>query len=1200
MRGKMFALQALIVLACGRLVASVEVQADQDQSRAGLKFEPACAIEEFYYKSRCRSCNDLNNLFYNYQEWIAGEVNPISKEIVTADAETNARNKLNLTATITTISTNKAKIKDKERPKLNSVNKIENDIVEDAMLARLISVDGAQDQLDYIDSTGGDTGYIESNDQYADTTTISATKQTQKLVAGFLRTSLIENELLSLVEQCRQYQNSSACQMWSNLCVITMYSYSDIAATSSSPSSSSASIQQYPSHSSYDSPFMGRESNNQFGTTSKPLADSNGWQKCKQFTPTSICNGLREWHRVERRTEVQNIYSLEDPQSKLNTGLSFRLNQVIQLLAYRYSYDGRLISVEQFGLADLAMFCAPGDYLATRVNGSPAPNSPEDNSIRVGKNMRLRCQFEPTQMLAHQKRFNETVFVDLYIAYPSNGVMFVKPVPILIKNLIYNGFQVNRKKVAKDTSRLKLVHRFFFRSTFTIPAVPDDSSEPDSGGGGGKKQQQQVVIYAKSIDLDLKLRQQEKGSAQLSSLVFLIDYGHFYPSQIERVASNSTNTSAKRQILDVEISVSQSLIDMQSYKKDLDLVITILSILSSIWSLIRCYNIQKCFGVVKLELETLIRFIVIGCDTLANLFALINFAFLSYLFVTLKFQTNIQVLAPGDELEAAILINLKLAFLFKLIGFAHKLHVLLNADIFFIDWEKPKMLTSNQILSHQTAYYNNQQQYQQQQAGTKDSLRTNSFIERPLIGMPNQQQSSFWRPYTIISRWLQLQTVRRQDVTLQLLLFVCLIDYFQFTNLATADLNLDLSWNNNQPSSSTSTKANANINGDWLLLPQLSAAFRLLVLASIYMALSICQIFYKKFMSEPMFRNTIREFVDLCSVANVSLFCMLYPRFGYYIHGRNANGSGECGVTEMNVLLEREERDLCSKRGLAPNSDTQTFLLILPRIINDHYRKLLFSYDLVASYNQEQQFTPTIDDGIVRQDAQSANNDSNKFSSSTTSNGLLKSALNLSLAGATSSTSRSFSSNRAFIESIMVKNKAINGFLINFLEHIYKDIDYSIRERRRFENLLFDVDFDETNDLTNGGLLNSNRANAATNLSAGGATNAAISGARFNGRPLMGNPHQATIMGNKFTAATLCEDHQDSFTSLLWLGLEFDLVFLELLSLLILDCWLDQALILTASFVWILHQSFKSIYIYLARQNLVCKALADEKFLLPA
>lgn len=1188
----MFVLCALIVLACSRLVASVEIQADQQ--RAGSKPEPACTAEEFYYKSKCRNCNDLNNLFYNYQEWMAGEVNPISKDIVTADAETNARNKLNLTATITTISTNKAKIKDKERPKLNSVNKIENDIVEDAMLARLISVDGAQDQLDYIDSTGGDTGYIESGDQYADTATIGATKQTQKLVAGFLRTSLVENELLALVEQCRQYQNSSACQMWSNLCVITMYSYSDIAAASS-PSSSSASIQQYPS---YDSPHIARESSNQLETSNKPLADSNGWQKCKQFTPTSICNGLREWHRVERRTEVQNIYSLEDPQSKLNTGLSFRLNQVIQLLAYRYSYDGRLISVEQFGLADLASFCALGDNLA-RVNGSPASSSPEDNSIRVGKNMKLRCQFEPAQMLAHQKHFNETIFVDLYIAYPANGVMFVKPVPILIKNLIYNGFQVNRKKVAKDTSRLKLVHRFFFRSTFAFPVASDDSSERD---GASKKQEQQVVVYAKSIALDLKFRQQEKGSAQLSSLMFLIDYGQFYPPQIERIASNSTSNPARRQIFDVEVAISHSLIDMQSYKKDLDLVITILSILSSIWSLIRCYNIQKCYGVVKLELETLIRFIVIGCDTLANLFALINFAFLGYLFVTLKFQTNIQVLAPGDELEAAIVTNLKLAFLFKLVGFAHKLHVLLNADIFFIDWEKPKMLTSNQILSHQTAYYNNQQQYQQQQAATKDGLRTNSFIERPLVGMLNQQQSSFWRPYTIISRWLQLQTVRRQDVTLHLLLFVCLIDYFQFTNLATADLNLDLSWNNNQ-SAPSSTKA--NINAEWLLLPQLSGAFRLLMLAIIYIALSMCQIFYKKFMSEPMFRNTIREFVDLCSVANVSLFCMLYPRFGYYIHGRNANGSGECGVAEMNVLLEREERDLCSKRGLAPNSDKQTFLLILPRIINDHYRKLLFSYDLVASYNQEQQFTPTIEAGIVRQDAQSANN--NKFSSSSSSNGLLKSALNLSLAGATSSTSRSFSSNRAFIESIMVKNKAINGFLINFLEHFYKDIDYSIRERRRFENLLFDVDFDETNDLTGAGLLNSTRSNAATTLSAGGATNnvaAAISGARFNGRPpqppLMGNPHQATIMGNKFTAATLCEDHQDSFTSLLWLGLEFDLVFLELFSLLILDCWLDQALILTASFVWILHQSFKSIYIYLAKQNLVCKALVDEKFLLLA
>lgn len=1168
----------IALISCRHLifVDSVESQSEGDQSRPGMKSEPACGTEEFYYGIRCRKCSDLNHLFYNHQEWLAGEVKPVNK--MAMDAEANARNKLNLTATITTISSNKAKINNKERPKLTGPNRLESDIVEDSMLARLISVD-AQDQSDYIDSSGSDSGYIESSNQYADTT--SNAKQTQKLITDFLRTSLIENELLGLIEQCRQNQNASACQMWSNLCVMTMYSYSDIAPTTSPSSSSSASIQQYPS--AYDSSFIGREINDESLENSRLRTDSNGWQKCKQFTLTSICNSLREWHRVERRTEVQNIYSLEDPQSKLNTGLSFRLNQAIQLLAYRYSYDGRLISVDQFGLSDMAMFCASGDL--ARVSSS----SSDDNNVRLGKNMRLNCQFDPSQTFSHLKHLNETIFMDLYIAYPANGAMFVKPVPILIKNLFYNGFQVNRKKVAKDSSRLKLVHRFFFRSTFTLPELDDINSHNEGKRQHNddiKKPPQQVVIFAKSAILDLKFRQQEKGSAQLSSLMLLIDYEHFYQTQFERsIPSNST----KRQLFDTEVSISHSLIDMQSYKKDLDMVITILSILSSIWSLIRCYNIQKCYGVVKLELETLIRFIVIGCDTLANLFAVINFAFLSYLFVTLKFQPSIQVLAPSEELEAAIMINFKLAFLFKLIGFAHKLYVHLNADIFFIDWEKPKMLTSNQLLSHQTAYYSNQQQ-QNQAISNKNNLTrvANSIIEKPLLfGMPSQQQTSFWRPYTIINRWLQLQTMRRQDITLQLLLFVCLIDYFQVTKLATSDLSLDLSWDSNH----STTIAKDNVGS---LVPQSSIAFELLVLAIVYLILSMCQILYKKFISEPMLRDIVHEFVDLCSVANVSLFCMLYPRFGYYIHGRNANGSGECGVSEMNALLEREERDLCSKRGLAPNSDKQTFLLILPRIINDHYRKLLFNYDLVAS-SSSSSFWPSnqqfIGDGIVRQEnnqqlQQSANN--NK---SSTSNGLLKSALNLSLVAANSS-SKSFSSNRAFIESIMVKNKAINIFLINFLEHIYKDIDYSIRERRRFESLLFDVDFDETSDLVGAGgsSLNSNRANATSLSGANG---------RFDG-PLMANPHQTTMIGNKLTAATLCEDNRDSFTSLLWLGLEFDLVFLELFSLLILHCWLNQALILTTSLVWILHQSFKSIYIYLARQNLVCKALVDEKFLLIA
>lgn len=1030
------------------IITTLHFNAKIASSQEGLTLKELpenCNQDQFYYlpQSRCRNCSDVVQLFQSYQEWLGQEVSN--------------------TRPFAVIS-NKNKLINRK----NNGKHVRPELVDDdrnAVLSRLISVD-PQDQ-EYIDSNqdvNNDSGYIESTDS---TDIIKITKQTQKFITRFIRSNFIGNELLGAIDQCRQHQNVSACQMWSNLCMMTMYSYSDIPTTQNQAS--------YDSKANYEASDHPKKT----------------WQKCRQFTANSICNSLRDWYRVEKKSNLDmiNIYTVDEPFAKLGSGLSFRLNQAIQLLAYKYAYNGKLIGVDQFGLSDMEKFCIMSNELKNY--------HADRNHIRLGKNLQLKCYFEPMQAnLLSNKHFNDTIFVDLYIGYPLNGAMFVKPVPVLIKNLMYNGNQVNLK-YARDPTRWKLVHRFFFHARVNLDN--DDLSPSEN-----------VLLYAKSTVLEFKFKRQDKG-ALLNTLLLSIEYAQL---SLSNVISNITQNKT----IESDISILQSLIDMQSYKKDLDLIVTILSILSSIWSLIKCYNIQKYFGVVKLDLESLLRFFVIGCDTVSNLLITITLAFVGYIYFSLKIQSNVLVLAPSGELEDALILNLKLAFAFKIVGLVNKFYIQVSADIFFIDWEKPKMLTSSQILNH-ASHYN--QLNEQSKAQQKNNFKTN--IHDTNFSLTNQQLS-FWRPYTVINKWISMQTSGRQNTTLQLILFVCIVDFFNLTNLATTDLNLE-----------SQLLDSSSKNCQQKLSPILGRTFRLLILSLVYFGLSIGQITYKKYFHEPMIRNSFHEFIDLCSVANISLFSMLYPRFGYYIHGRNPNGSGDCGISDMNALLEREERDLCSKRGLVPNSDQQTFVLILPRIINEHYRKLLFTNDLTVRHSST----------TMNQISQ------NRF----TGSNIFRSALNLSL-----SSSASFSSNRPIIETIVAKNRAINMFLTNFLEHIYKDIDYSIRDRRRFENLLLDVDFDDENSAARNG-------------------------------PLAANLEKSTV-------ATFCKDDNDSFLSLLWLGLEYDLILVELLSLLTLDLWLNQPLIITASLVWLLHHLFKALYKSCAKQNLVTKALVDEKFLL--
>lgn len=1109
----------------------LEIQAIyQDNNREEVeRINPAigCKSNQFYYtqQMRCRNCSDLTQLFLGYQGWLSDEVT------------NNIANNANTNTKIININTTTGTYHNSIRDQYQS-SRTRQPAQDSEILSRLVVTTPIADS-DIIDSISSDpnehnqdsdnniydsmsldsTSFSTSRDDSSSFESVHAARQTLKIIDSFIRQSpLIGDELLNAIDQCRRYQNVTACHFWSNMCVMTMYSYSDQLATSSSAGSYQS---RHPQTSdklvSYDS--ISDSVDREISTN-----PDRQWQQCKQFSIYTICDSLRAWHRVEKQTlgSIQNVYALDEPLAKFGSSFSYKLNQAIQLLAYRYSYNGQLISIEQFGIDDMGKFCLLAD------NNNPIARGHDFvNHIRLSGNLRLRCNFDNLPMLASSsivtKPINETVFIDLFIAYPLNGAMLVRPVPILVKSLNYNGVQINRK-YQTDSNRCKLVYRFVLQSVIGF-----DSNHKRSAS---TKHNRLFLLYVKTAILEFKFQRNDK-SAFLTSALLILDHG-----VVDNIDKNSSENS-KLLSLTSQISIEQKLINMPNQKKDIDLSLTIICILGSVWSLIKCYNIQKCHGIVKLDLVLLLKFLLINCDTLSNILATVTLFYLSYMFLLLKIQSSVHILAPSEELDNAHLMNIQLAFVLKLIGMIFKLYCILNADVFFIDWEKPRMLTSSQILSHQSnnvGLTNRDQTMNVNETGfsTSVNMQDNRQIQT------GSYLPSFWRPYCVVNRWLQLQTLRYQDITVQLLAFTCLIELTNLHHFATSDIYWTNQWA--QPEHNGSYQAPK-------MAPCINNGFKLLIYSFVYLTLSMVQILIKRYIFEPMFRNTIHEFVDLCSVANVSVFCMIYPRFGYYIHGRNANGSGDCGIIEMNLLLEREERNLCSKRGLTPNSDQQTFVLILPRIINDHYRKLLVTNDLnLFSQSQNGSHKPlaNISGNQLKQH--------NKAAATTHGSSFLKMALNLPVS------STSFAINKTAIDTLVARNRAINTFLTNFLNHIYKDIDYKVRPAKKLHCLLFEADLDNE-------------------------------GSSLNERPL-------STLHDKSAAATFCIDCNNSFTSLFWSGLELDWIVIELLATLTFDIWFDQPLPVTTALIWLLHQGFKMLYEAYSRQNLINKALVDEKFLL--
>eukprot|EP01059_Diplonema_ambulator_P019743 TRINITY_DN33389_c0_g1_i1.p1 TRINITY_DN33389_c0_g1~~TRINITY_DN33389_c0_g1_i1.p1 ORF type:complete len:901 (+),score=270.78 TRINITY_DN33389_c0_g1_i1:284-2704(+) len=91
--------------------------------------------------------------------------------------------------------------------------------------------------------------------------------------------------------------------------------------------------------------------------------------------------------------------------------------------------------------------------------------------------------------------------------------------------------------------------------------------------------------------------------------------------------------------------------------------------------------------------------------------------------------------------------------------------------------------------------------------------------------------------------------------------------------------------------------------------------------------------------------DSVREFNDLLSLANVSMFFLLERRSGFYIHGKSVHQFADASVREFQAMLKREEEGGIPMRGLAGQSGHQTFEIL----IDDHLARFLFETQMLLN-----------------------------------------------------------------------------------------------------------------------------------------------------------------------------------------------------------------------------------------------------------
>uniref|UniRef100_A0A3Q4H780 Transmembrane protein 67 n=1 Tax=Neolamprologus brichardi TaxID=32507 RepID=A0A3Q4H780_NEOBR len=382
--------------------------------------------------------------------------------------------------------------------------------------------------------------------------------------------------------------------------------------------------------------------------------------------------------------------------------------------------------------------------------------------------------------------------------------------------------------------------------------------------------------------------------------------------------------------------------DQSEARLKTDIALGVLGGVAVLYSLMKTISWKRRIASSFIDLETMVKFLLFYAGDLANVFFAVTVGTGLYWLIFYKV-----CLIPLNSRSFFYRIIYILA-----VQFLHKLALQVTVDIFLIDWERPRTKTNRSV---------------------------------PVSGESKHDTSpvSIWRTYFVANEWNEIQTIRKISPTFQIMTVLFFLEVLGFSNLALRD-----PWSNLQRSPEEYT-------------PSYSLTLRYGVAATLWLCIGLLQVIFFTVFYAHFVEDKIRQFVDLCSVSNISVFILSYRCFGYYIHGRSVHGHADTNMEEMNNNLRREAESLCAQRGLLPNTEVQTFQVSLTSRLGMQYKR--------------------IQESISRRNQPSRLTDASTLSS---------------------------------LEPHFKAYQAMNHFLGCVIDHAHSDMDYIVKDKLMFESVI--------------------------------------------------------------------------------------------------------------------------------------------------
>ncbi|XP_077023319.1 meckelin isoform X2 [Tamandua tetradactyla] len=458
-----------------------------------------------------------------------------------------------------------------------------------------------------------------------------------------------------------------------------------------------------------------------------------------------------------------------------------------------------------------------------------------------------------------------------------------------------------------------------------------------SGRENDLEGQPRVIRIATQISLSIQLVPNTKN-------------GNIYPPLITIAYSDIDIKDPNTQSVKVSFSVIYEMNQGEAHVQT-DIALGVLGGLAVLLSLLKTAGWKRRIGSPMIDLQTVMKFLVYYAGDLANVFFIITVGTGFYWLIFFKAQKSVSVLLPMPNQEESFVTYVGCAFAMKALQFLHKLISQITIDIFFIDWERPK----GKVLK---------------------AVEGEGGVRSATVPI------SIWRTYFVANEWNEIQTVRKINPLFQILTVLFFLEVVGFKNLALMDSSSSLS---RSPSS---------------YIAPYSRILRYAVSTSLWLVIGSIQILFFAAFYERFIEDKIRQFVDLCCMSNISVFLLSNKCFGYYIHGRSVHGHADTNMEEMNMNLKREAENLCSQRGLVPNTDGQTFQIAISSQMRQHYDR--------------------IHETLTRKNGPA----------------------------------RLLSSSASTFEQSIKAYHTMNKFLGSFIDHVHKEMDYFIKDKLLLERIL--------------------------------------------------------------------------------------------------------------------------------------------------